>query len=167
MPDTENPITQVRRPDESATASRTCTDPIVGAILAGWRYDISSIAPEMRTDYEQHLAECAYCERRQTISRTIDVLWISLFSLAIVLFLLAAVVIHHIEMLTHIVNMHVHLRQTPITISFEAVAIAGLLISIALWILVAIATPLPGFLSEVVQQKLPRDLRERFSRHNV
>lgn len=167
MPDSAHPQSDALPPAQRPATSGTCTDPIVGAILAGWRYDISSIAPEMRTDYEQHLAECAYCQRRQTISRTIDVLWISLFSLAIVLFLLAAVVIHHIEMLTHIVDMHVHLRQTPITISFEAVAIAGLLISIALWILVAITTPLPGFLSEVLQQHLPRDLRQRFRRHDV
>jgi len=27
-----------------------CIDPIVGKILAGWRYDISGLAPEMRGD---------------------------------------------------------------------------------------------------------------------
>ena len=35
-----------------------CVDPIVGKILAGWRYDISGITPEMRRDYERHLAAC-------------------------------------------------------------------------------------------------------------
>jgi hypothetical protein len=28
-----------------------CIDPVVGKILAGWRYDISGITPEMRGDY--------------------------------------------------------------------------------------------------------------------
>jgi hypothetical protein len=30
---------------------------------------------------------------------------------------------------------------------------------------VAIATPLPGFLSGVVQQRIPAELRERLSKH--
>ena len=38
-----------------ANSATACTDPIVGAILSGWRYDISGISPEMRTYYEQHL----------------------------------------------------------------------------------------------------------------
>ena len=36
--------------------SQQCIDPIVGKILAGWRYDISGLAPEMRGDYENHFA---------------------------------------------------------------------------------------------------------------
>lgn len=158
---------EVAEAGEKTLAARSCTDPIVGAILSGWRYDISSIAPEMRTDYEQHLADCAHCRRRQTIARTIDVLLISVTSLSIVAFLLAAVVIHRIDVLTHVVDVRVHLHQTAITVSLEAVAIVGLLISIALCILVAVATPLPGFLSDVVQQRLPRDLRQRFGRHHA
>ena len=42
-----------------------CVDPIVGKILAGWRYDISSLAPEMREDYEDHFDGCAHCRYRQ------------------------------------------------------------------------------------------------------
>ncbi len=34
-----------------------CTDKVVGTILAGWRYDISGITPDMRRDYEQHFQE--------------------------------------------------------------------------------------------------------------
>ena len=41
--------------------SNVCSDRVVGDILAGWRYDISGLAPEMRGDYEAHLAECAHC----------------------------------------------------------------------------------------------------------
>ena len=54
-----------------------CTDPLIGNILAGWRYDISGLSPAMRTDYDQHLSDCAHCRRRQHLARTIDVLLIS------------------------------------------------------------------------------------------
>ena len=42
-----------------------CIDPFVGNILAGWRYDITGLAPEMSGDYEAHLAECSFCRERQ------------------------------------------------------------------------------------------------------
>ena len=147
----------------SRSQSRACTDPIVGAILSGWRYDISNISPEMRTDYEQHLAECSHCHHRQAVSRTIDVLLISVSSLSIVAFLLMTVVLHRIEMITHLSNIHLYLHRTPITISLEVVAIAGLVFSMALWVLVAIATPLPGFMSHIAQERIPT-LWQRFSR---
>ena len=44
-----------------------CIDPIIGKILAGWRYDISGIAPEMRSGYEEHLAACAHCRKWQRL----------------------------------------------------------------------------------------------------
>ena len=50
-----------------------CVDPLVGKILAGWRYDISGLAPEMREDYEHHLSDCEHCRGRQKIHRIIDV----------------------------------------------------------------------------------------------
>ena len=146
--------------------SKACTDPIVGAILSGWRYDISNISPEMRTDYEQHLAECGHCHHRQTVSRTIDVLLISVSSLSILAFLLMTVVLHRIEMLTHISNVHLYLHRTPITISLEVVAIAGLIISMALWVLVAIATPIPGYMSNVAQERIPT-IWQRFARRHA
>jgi hypothetical protein len=119
----------------------------------------------MRTDYDLHLAECGHCRRRQRIARTIDVLLISVSTLSIVAFLLAAVVIHRVELITHIFTMHLRLNQTHgIAISLEAVAITGLLFSMFLWVLVAVATPLPGFLGGIVQERIPADLRERFSK---
>jgi hypothetical protein len=162
------------RAASSTLQAKSCTDPIVGAILSGWRYDISSISPEMRTDYEQHLAECPHCRRRQSIARTIDVLLISVSSLSIIAFLLAAVVIHRLELLSHHMDVlahysvvHFHLHQTAIAISLQAIAIAGLLVSVVLWMLVAIATPLPGFLSSVVQQRVPPAIRQRFTRRHA
>jgi hypothetical protein len=45
---TESNRVESRVPMANRASSNTaCTDPIVGAILAGWRYDISSISPEM------------------------------------------------------------------------------------------------------------------------
>jgi hypothetical protein len=143
-----------------------CTDPVIGDILSGWRYDISGLSPAMRTDYDQHLSDCARCRRRQHVARTIDVLLISVTSLSIVAFLLVAVVLHRIEALAHVGNLvHTHVHHTAITISLEAVAIAGLLVSMLLWILVAIATPLPGFLADLAQQRMPPELRERIMKN--
>jgi len=139
-----------------------CTDPVIGDILAGWRYDISGLSPAMRTDYELHLSECAQCRRRQHLARTIDVLLISVTSLSILAFLLAAAVLHRIEAMAHLGNsLHGHLYHTPITISLEAAAVAGLVISLLLWTLVAMATPLPGLFSEVLQQRIPPHIRDR------
>ena len=142
-----------------------CTDPIIGDILSGWRYDISSLSPAMRTDYDQHLSECAQCRRRQHLARTIDVLLISVSSLSILAFLLAAAVLHRIEAIAHLgSSLHGHLYHTPITISLEATAIAGLTISLLLWVLVAIATPVPGLVADVIQ-RIPPHIRERIMKN--
>jgi hypothetical protein len=143
-----------------------CTDPLIGNILAGWRYDISGLSPAMRTDYDQHLSDCAHCRRRQHLARTIDVLLISVSSLSILAFLLAAAVLHRIESIAHLSSsLHGHVYHTPVTISLEAAAIAGLVISVLLWVLVAIATPLPALVSDVLQQRIPTQIRERLMKN--
>ncbi len=144
-----------------------CTDSVIGDILSGWRYDISGISPEMRTDYEHHLASCGFCRARQRLHRTIDVALISLSTLCIAAFLLALAVIHHIEPLrTAAVVMHLEHRAVVFTL--QAAAIVGLLASMAAWVLVAIATPAPVYLTgvaieqaRVLQDRLPEDLRSR------
>jgi hypothetical protein len=142
--------------------ARSCTDPLIGDILAGWRYDISGLSPAMRTDYDQHMTDCAHCRRRQHVARTIDVLLLSVSALSILAFLLAAAVLHRIEVIAHLgSSLHGHLLNTPITISLEAAAIAGLIVSVLLCILVAISTPIPGLVSEAVQQRIPQNIRER------
>ncbi len=137
-----------------------CTDPVVGAILSGWRYDISGLSPAMRTDYEEHLGTCAHCRSKERLHRSIDVLLISVSTLSILAFLLAVALIHRVEALTHLGAVRVQLHQlhhTSIAISLEAVAFAGLFVSMLLWVLVAIATPLPGFLGAIVRRKIPQD----------
>ena len=80
--------------------------------------------------------------------------------------LLAAIVLHRIETYVHLGStLHAHLHHTAITISLEAVAIAGLVVSSLLWILVAIATPLPGLVSDLLQQRIPPEIRERIMKN--
>lgn len=156
-------IESTRRPPASP-----CTDHVVGAILSGWRYDISGLSPAMRTDYDQHLSECAHCRSKQRLHRTVDLLLISVSSLSILAFLLAAVVMHRVEAVTHVDQLHVHVLHTAVYVSLEAIAIAGLVFSTLLCLLVAVATPIPGFLGDLLQQRLPEELREglrqRFSK---
>jgi len=120
----------------------------------------------MRTDYDQHLSDCAQCKRRQHLARTIDVLLISVTSLSILAFMLAAAVLHRLETIAHLgTSLHGHLYHTPITISLEATAIAGVIISFLLWFLVAIATPIPGLVSDALQQRIPSSIRERIMKN--
>jgi len=72
-----------------------CVEPIVGKILAGWRYDISGLAPEMRGDYELHFASCEHCRSRQKVHRIIDISLIVLASASAAVFLLAFAVIRY------------------------------------------------------------------------
>ena len=146
--------------------STSCIDQVVGDILSGWRYDISGLSPAMRKDYDQHLTDCAHCRRRQQVARTIDVLLIVVSTLSIAAFLLAAVIIHRLEVVAHIGTVRLHINQAHvIAISLEAVAVTGVAVSSLLWLLVAIATPLPGFLGDIVQQRIPADIRDRFTKN--
>jgi hypothetical protein len=132
----------------------SCTDPVVGKILAGWRYDISGIAPEMRGDYEAHLADCEYCRSRQRLHRAIDLSLIILASISAGVFLLAFGVIHHFEP-----------RHTLI---LELAALAGFALSALIWLIVAVATPAPATMVDVarvgarrVHDRLPPEIRQR------
>ena len=131
-----------------------CVDPLVGKILAGWRYDISGLAPEMRGDYEHHFAACELCRSRQKIHRMIDVSLIVLASVSAGVFLLAFGVIRHFG------PRHALL--------LELVALAGFGLSALLWLVVAVATPAPTTVVDVarigarrVHDKLPAEIRER------
>ena len=148
-----------------------CTDSVVGDILSSWRYDISGITPEMRHDYEQHLLECGHCRSRQRLHRTIDVVLISLSTVSIAAFLLALAVIHHMQPLHHWALVDLHLWQMSIVLGLQAAAIAGLLVSLLAWVLVAIATPAPLYLTgvamaraRILQEHIPEELRERLTR---
>jgi hypothetical protein len=149
-----------------------CTDRVVGDILSSWRYDISGITPEMRRDYEQHLVDCAHCRSRQRLHRTIDVGLIGLSTVSIAAFLLAIAVIHRVQPLQHWALVDLHLWQMSIVLTMQAAAIAGLLFSLLVWLMVAVATPAPIYLAEVamaqarvLQDRIPEELRERLMRN--
>jgi uncharacterized membrane protein YdbT with pleckstrin-like domain len=140
-----------------------CIAPPVGDILSGWRYDISGLHSEMRLDYEDHLRECGVCHSRQRLHRTIDVLLIAGASLAIVAFVLALLVLHHIEPLRDWVIFDLRIHQMSLVVSLQLLAVFGLLVSLAAWILVAIITPAPTYLSQqarALQARLPEELRD-------
>ncbi|HTZ89108.1 MAG TPA: hypothetical protein VMA71_02130 [Alloacidobacterium sp.] len=123
-----------------------CTDPIVGDILSSWRYDISGISPELRTDYEEHLETCEHCRSRQRLHRVVDVTLIGLSTLSVLAFLLALAVIHHVPPLRDwVLIMHLDGRNMALTLQMGAMF--GLLFSLVLWVLVAVATPAPVYLT--------------------
>jgi hypothetical protein len=131
-----------------------CVDPIVGKILAGWRYDISGLAPEMGRDYEDHFSACEHCRRRQRLHRAIDLSLIILASVSAGVFLLAFGVIRHFGPRN--------------AFWLEIAALAGFALSALIWLIVAVATPAPMTVVDVamlgarrVHDRLPAEIRER------
>ena len=145
----------------------TCTDQVIGDILSSWRYDISGISPEMRTDYEEHLASCDHCKRRQRLHRTIDVVLIGVTPFSVLAFILALAVIHRMEPLRNWALV-MHLDHRALQLTLQSAAVVGLLVSLLSWILVAIATPAPVYLTgmamaqaRVLQDRIPEEFRGR------
>jgi hypothetical protein len=134
--------------------SQKCVDPVAGRILAGWRYDISGIVPEMRGDYEAHFAACERCRSRQRLHRGIDIGLIILSTISAVLFLLAFAVIRHFS------------RSQALLL--EILALAGFGFSSLVWVVVAIVTPAPLVMVDAAKSgarrlsdHLPAEIRER------
>src|SRR6201984_815941 len=131
-----------------------CVEPIVGKILAGWRYDISGLAPEMRGDYDLHFAGCAPRRGHQKLNRIIDISLIVLASASAAVFLLAFAVIRYFE------PRH--------AFWLEVGALAGFALSALIWVIVAVATPAPMVVVDAarlgarhVHDRLPAEIRER------
>ena len=131
-----------------------CVEPIVGKILAGWRYDISGLAAEMRGDYELHFADCAHCRGRQQLHRIIDISLIVLASVSAAVFLLAFALIRYFG------PRH--------AFWLEIAALGGFALSALIWLIVAVATPAPMVMVDVakigarrVHDRLPPEIRER------
>jgi hypothetical protein len=131
-----------------------CVEPIVGKILAGWRYDISGLAAEMRGDYEGHFSDCVHCRSRQKLHRIIDISLIVLASVSGAMFLLAFGVIRHFG------PRH--------AFWLEVAALAGFALSALIWLIVAVATPAPTVVVDVarlgarrVHDRLPAEIRDK------
>lgn len=134
-------------------AKTRCTDPVIGAILASWRYDISGISPEMRKDYEQHLAECARCTSRQRFHRSLDGTLAVLTSLAAVFFLFALAVLKHVKPFEHVAFKVLNLDSFDMYHMLVSAGIAGLLFSLTAFALVLMATPAPSYLSGIAAER--------------
>src|SRR5438876_8102548 len=133
---------------------QVCVDKVVGDILAGWRYDISGLAPEMRADYEQHFAECLRCRKKQRLHRTIDFGLIFIASASAVVFLLAFGAIRHFN--------------PARALLLEIGALGGFAFSALMWIIVAISTPVPMVVAGVAKlqarklhDRLPEEIKSR------
>ena len=134
-------------------ARTSCTDRVVGSILARWRYDISGIHPGMRRDYESHLAECSYCSSRQKFHRTLDVTLAVLTSLAVLFFLFALAVLHHIRPLEHYAFNVLGLDISDMYHMLMSAGVAGLIFSLIAFVLVLMATPAPTYLSGIASER--------------
>ncbi|HZR27659.1 MAG TPA: hypothetical protein VFA71_02680 [Terriglobales bacterium] len=135
-------------------AKHQCTDRVVGRILAGWRYDISGIVPEMRGDYEEHLAQCQHCRSKRLLHRVIDFGLITIATISALIFLIAFGLVRYYS------PSHAAI--------LEVIALGGFLFSSLMWVIVAVATPVPVMLIGVakegarrVHEKLPAEIRER------
>ncbi len=126
-----------------------CTDRVVGAILASWRYDISGISPEMRKDYESHFTECARCRSRQKFHRSLDATLAMLTSTAALFFLFALAVLKHIKPLEHVAFKVLGLDIFDMYHMLVSAGIAGLVFSVIALTLVLTATPAPSYLSDI------------------
>src|SRR5437588_5474815 len=131
-----------------------CTDKVVGDILAGWRYDISGLAAEMREDYEAHFRDCARCRGKRKLHRVIDFSLTLIASASAVVFLLALLAIRHFN--------------PSRAILLEIIAACGFAFSAMVWIIVAVTTPVPVVVAGValeqarrIHEKLPKEVKSR------
>jgi hypothetical protein len=138
----------------------------VGSILASWRYDISGIYPEMRKDYEQHLAECSHCRARQKFHRSLDVTLAVLTSLAVFFFLFALAVLRHIKAVEHVAFNILGLDLSDTYQMLVSAGVAGLCFSVIALVLVLTATPAPSYLggiaaerARLIEERLPEAIR--------
>jgi len=152
-------------------ARTKCTDRVVGAILASWRYDISGITPEMCKDYELHFAECAHCRARQNFHRSLDVTLVVLTALSVFFSLFALAVLKHIKPLEHVAFNVLGLDISSMYQMLVSAAIAGVCFSVIAFVLVLTATPVPSYLggiaaerAKLIEERLPaviKSLRPR------
>ena len=147
-------------------AGTKCTDRVVGAILASWRYDISGISLEMRKDYVLHFAECPRCRARQKFHRSLDGTLAILTSLSAIFFLFALAVLKHIKPMEHVAFKTFGLDIEDTYHMLFSAGIAGLCFSVIALTLVLTATPAPAYLgglasrrAKFIEQRLPAAIK--------
>jgi hypothetical protein len=143
-----------------------CNDRVVGAILASWRYDISGISPEMRKDYEGHLAECSRCRARQKFHRSLDVSLFALTATSVFFSVFALAVLMHIKPLEHVAVNMLGLDMFDMYHMLVSAAVAGVCFSVTAFALVLMATPAPTYLggiaaerAKLIEERLPEAIK--------
>jgi hypothetical protein len=134
-------------------ARNKCTDRVVGAILASWRYDISGISPEMRKDYEGHFAECSRCSARQKFHRSVDAALVALTGTASLFFLFALAVLKHVKPLENVAFKVFGLDIFDMYHMLMSAGIAGLCFSVIFLALVLMVTPAPAYLGGIAAER--------------
>jgi Flp pilus assembly protein TadB len=134
-------------------ARSRCNDRVVGAILASWRYDISGLSPEMRRDYEQHLADCPCCSARQKFHRGMDVSLLILTALSVFFSVFALAVLMHVKPLEHVAFKLLSLDTFDVYHMLVSASIAGVCFSVIAFALVMMATPAPTYLSGIAAER--------------
>ena len=134
--------------------SHICTDRVVSEILAGWRYDISGLAPEMRADYDQHFRDCAACRGKQRLHRIIDFSVLFIASGSALVFLLAFGLIRHFNP-----------AQALLLEIGAGIGFAG---SALVWVIVMVSTPVPVVAAGMalaqarkLHEKLPEEIKNK------
>jgi len=152
-------------------ARAQCNDRVVGAILASWRYDISGISPEMRRDYEHHLAECSRCSARQKFHRSLDVTLFVLTATSVFFSVFALATLMHIKPLEHVAFNLLGLDVFDMYHMLVSGAIAGVCFSVMAFALVMMATPAPKYLggiaaerARIIEERLPDAIKALRSR---
>jgi len=147
-------------------AKTQCIDRVVGAILGSWRYDISALSPEMRKDYEQHLAECTSCRARQKFHRSLDGALAVLTALSMISFLFALAVLQRVKYMEHVAFNILHLEKISVYQMLVSAAFAGLGFSLIAFILVMTTTPASAYLggmaaerTRLIEARLPESIR--------
>jgi hypothetical protein len=147
-------------------AKTRCNDRVVGTILASWRYDISGISPEMRKDYEHHLAECPRCKARQKFHRSFDVALFVLTATSVFFSVFALAVLMHIKPLEHVAFNILGLDISDMYHMLVSAAIAGVCFSVIAFALVMMATPVPTYLggiaaerAKLIEDRLPDSIK--------
>lgn len=147
-------------------ARTKCNDRVVGAILASWRYDISGISPEMRKDYEGHLAECSRCRARQKFHRSLDVSLFVLTATSVFFSVFALSVLMHIKPLEHVAVNLLGLDMFDMYHMLVSAAVAGVCFSVIAFALVLMATPAPTYLggiaaerARLIEERLPAAIK--------
>ncbi|MEI9967094.1 MAG: hypothetical protein WDM87_00115 [Terracidiphilus sp.] len=149
-----------------ATLGNQCTDRVVGAILASWRYDISGISRRCAAITKVILRSAPVAEPAKSTIAALDVTLAVLTSTAVLFFLFALAVLEHIKPLEHVAFKVLGLDIFDMYHMLISAGIAGFCFSLIAFALVLMATPAPSYLggiaaeqARLIEQRLPAAIK--------